>query len=105
MECNNEIQEVQILEHNLQNLLMQKQAFQIELSENSSALKEINNSGEEVYKVIGQLMIKTEKKRIKEELEKKEKIINLRIKNLEKQEISLTSQLKELREKILSSKN
>ncbi|MCK4501265.1 prefoldin subunit [Candidatus Babeliales bacterium] len=64
----NKIQEMQILEQNLQNLLMQKQAFQMELSETVSALKEIEKSSEDVYKVIGQLMIKVSKDKIKEEL-------------------------------------
>ena len=67
------IQEMQILEQNLQSLLLQKQAFQMELSETQSALKEIENSGEEVFKIIGQLMIKTDKSKIKQELLNKEK--------------------------------
>ena len=62
----NKLQEMQILEQSLQNLLMQKQAFQMELAETQSALKEIEKSGDEVFKVIGQLMIKTEKAIIKE---------------------------------------
>ena len=45
------IQEIQFLEQNLQNLLMQKQAFQMELSETQAALKELENSGEEVFKI------------------------------------------------------
>ena len=45
-EQNKKIQEMQILEQNLQNFLLQKQAFQMELSETQSALKEIENSGD-----------------------------------------------------------
>ena len=56
-----QIQEMQILEQNLQNILMQKQAFQMEITETQSALEEIENSGDEVYKIIGSLMIKSEK--------------------------------------------
>ena len=37
-ETGKKIQELQILEQNLQNLLMQKQAFQIELNEIENAL-------------------------------------------------------------------
>jgi prefoldin beta subunit len=101
MENNKRIQEMQILEHNLQNFLLQKQAFEMELLEAESALKEIDKSGEEVYKIIGQLMIKTEKDKIKEELENKRKIIGLRIKSLEKQEKSITEKLEKLREELM----
>ena len=98
---NKKIQEMQVLEQNLQNLLLQKQAFQIELSETQSALKEIENAGDEVFKIIGQLMLKTEKTKIKQELLNKEKILNLRTKTIEKQEVSLTEQLDSLREEVM----
>ena len=100
---NQEIQELQILEHNLQNILMQKQAFQMELSETEAALKEIENSGEEVFKIIGQLMIKTEKEKVKKELKDKQKILEIRTKTLEKQENLFTEQLEKLREEIMKS--
>ena len=99
------IQEMQILEQNLQSLLLQKQAFQMELSETQSALKEIENSGEEVFKIIGQLMIKTDKSKIKQELLNKEKILDLRTKTIEKQETSLTEQLDKLREEVIKTVN
>ena len=95
------IQEMQLLEQNLQNLLLQKQAFQMELSEAQSALKELENSGDEVFKIIGQLMIKTDKSKIKQELSNKEKILDLRIKNIGNQEGSLIKQLDVLREEVM----
>jgi len=99
----NKLQELQILEQKLQNSMMQKQAFQMELAETSSALKELEKSGEEVFKIIGQLMIKSEKTKIKEELLNKQKILELRIKSFEKQENSLTEQLEKLRDEITKS--
>lgn len=91
-----------MLEQNLQNLLFQKQAFQMELSETKSALKEIENSGDEVFKIIGQLMIKTDKTKMKEELSNKEKIITLRIKSIEKQETPLAKKLDDLQKEIVN---
>jgi prefoldin beta subunit len=99
------IQEMQILEQRLQNSILQKQAFQMELAETSSALKEVEKSGDEVFKIIGQLMIKTGKEKIQEELLSKQKILELRIKALEKQENSLTGQLDKLRDEITKSMN
>lgn len=99
----NDIQEMQFLEQNLQNILMQKQAFQMELTETQSALKEIEGSGDEVFKIAGQLMIKTDKKKVKEELDNKVKILGLRVKTIEKQEGSLAEKLDEFREKVMKS--
>lgn len=100
---NEDIQEIQFLEQGLQNILFQKQAFQMELSESKEALKELENSGDEVYKVIGQIMIKTEKSKIKEELLSKIKIFELRMKNLEKQEVSLTERIEKIRDDSLKA--
>jgi prefoldin beta subunit len=102
---NNEIQEMQILEQRLQNSIFQKQAFQMELAETNSAIEELEKSGDEVFKIIGQLMIKSEKSKIRNELEDKKKILDLRIKSVEKQESSLTEQLEKLREKLSNPKN
>jgi prefoldin beta subunit len=103
MSQDKKIQEMQFLEQNFQNLLLQKQAFQMEVSETQSALKEIEKSGDEVFKIIGQLMIKGDKKKIKEELESKNKILNLRVKTIEKQESSLREKLDKLQEEVMKS--
>ena len=100
---NKKIQEMQILEQNLQNLLMQKQAFQLEVSETTAALAELEKSGEEVYKIIGQLMVKTEKEDVKKELEGKKKILDLRNKTISKQEEALTEQLEKVREELMEA--
>lgn len=95
------LQELQILEQTLQNILLQKQAFHMEASEISSALDELAKAGDDVFKIIGQLMIKSDKNSIKKDLEEKKKFLELRITNLEKQENSLNSQLEKIRTQIL----
>jgi len=101
MNNDDKIQQIHLMESNLQNLFMQKQAFQMELSESQSAIKEIENSGEEIFKIIGQLMIKTDKQKTKEELSNKERILKLRIKTIEKQEDSLTEKMENLRKEVI----
>jgi len=103
-EQENKIQEMQILEQSLQNILLQKQAFEMELAENNAALNEIEKSGEEVYKIIGQLMIKKNKKEVEKELKDKEKMLDLRLKNLESQEKDFSEKSEKLREELLSPK-
>lgn len=102
MEDNKKIQEMQILEQSLQNILLQKQAFQMELSETETALKEIESSDDEVYKIIGQLMIKTKKETINSDLNEKKKILSIRLKNLDKQENSLNEQIEKIRDEVFN---
>jgi len=97
------LQELQFLEQNLQNILLQKQAFQLELSETDSALAEIKDSKGDVYKVIGDLMIKTEKAKIQEDLSKKKELLGLRVKALDNQESSLTEKTSSIRDELTSS--
>ncbi len=104
VESEKKMQEMQMMEQNLQNILLQKQAFQMELSETKAAFNEIQNSGDEVFKIIGQLMIKTEKKKINEELESKERLLDLRLKSLDKQESSLSDRLEKLRDEIIKDR-
>lgn len=97
----NKIYEMQMLEQNLQNLIYQKQAFQMELSETKTALKEVENAKEDVFKIIGQLMIKADKDKIKEDLKNKEKLMELRINSIEKQEKAISEKMDGLKEEVL----
>ena len=99
------IQEMQLIEQNLQNIILQKQGFQIELTETENAINEINKSGEEVYKIIGQLMIKSEKNSVLGELKSKQRMIELRIKAMEKQEKSFSDKLEILRNEVIKKLN
>ncbi|MFA5953873.1 MAG: prefoldin subunit beta [Candidatus Pacearchaeota archaeon] len=95
------LQEMQIIEQSLQNILLQKQAFEMELAETKSATNEIEKSGDDVYKIIGSLMIKKDKKEVKEELKNKENVLNLRLKTIEKQEKAFMEKSEKIRKEIL----
>ncbi len=92
------IQEIQFLEQGLQNILFQKQAFQMELSETKDALKELESSNGDVFKVIGQMMIKSDKSKIKNEMLAKIKIFESKMSELEKQENSLSERIEKIRD-------
>jgi len=92
-----------MLEQNLQNLLIQKQAFWLELNETEEALKEVEKSGDEIFKVICQLMVKTERSKIKEELSNKKRILDARIKSIEKQENIYTEKIENIREDLIKN--
>ena len=101
---NQNLQELQILESNLRNLVMQKQAFQMELSETKSALEEIKSSEGDVFKIAGQFLIKTDKKEVLESLEKKQKMFSLRVESIEKQESSINEKIDVLKEELIPEK-
>ncbi|SRR3990167_6944396 len=100
MDDSQKIQELGMIEQNLQSILFQKQAFEMELDETLSAIREVEKTGEEVYKVIGQIMIKTEKSRIKNELSEKKKILELRIGSIDKQNEILEKKLEKIRKEL-----
>ena len=102
MENNQELQEMQLLDQNLHNIMLQKQSFEMELSETKSAIAEIEKSGD-VFKLIGDLLIRKDKDKAKSELVDKEKILEMRIRSVEKQEEALSKRLEELREKLSKS--
>ena len=100
-ETQEKIQELQAYEQNLQGLLMQKQAFQMELTETENALSEISNSKEDIFKLIGNIMIKTSKEDLEKELAEKKKLLELRLKSIDKQENLMSEKLNSLRQDIV----
>jgi prefoldin beta subunit len=101
-ETEQQIKELQILEQNMQNILMQKQAFQAELSEVENASQELQKAGEEVYKITGNVMIKVSKTEILKDVKEKKELLSLRLKTLDNQEKSLEGASENLRKKVLS---
>jgi len=95
------IQELQLIEHNLSNLSMQKQSFMSRLMENENALNEINETKKQAYKIVGNIMIAAEKEDLKKELDSEKEILNLRIKSIEKQENKLKERTQELQKEIM----
>lgn len=99
-ELREKLQEFQILEQNLQNIFLQKQAFQVELNETQDAAKEVSSSSDEVYKIIGNIMVKAKKAELVKELEEKKDILNLRLKSLNNQEKILSEKMEKSREEL-----
>src|SRR3989344_8244067 len=83
------IEELQLLERNLQGIIIQKQSLQIEHNEISNALSELKQAKSDVYHLIGDVLIKSDKDKISLDLGKKESEFNLKISAMEKQEVLL----------------
>ncbi len=80
------IVQLQLIEQALQNITLQKQTFQTQLLEIESAMKELEKTEGPVYKIVGGIMVLSNKDELKKELQSRKEIIELRIKNLKKQE-------------------
>ena len=94
-ETQEKIQKLQLLEQNMQQFLMQKQQFQAQLVEIDSALGEVDKT-ENAYKIVGNIMVASNKEDLKKDLQSKKEVAELRLKTLEKQE----GQIKEKAEKL-----
>ena len=97
----NKIAELQLIEQTAQNILMQKQTLHTQLLEIDNALKELKNTKEKPYKIIGTVMIETNKKDLEKDLNEKKQTFSLRIKKLEKQEDQLKKNSEELQKELL----
>lgn len=95
------IQELKNYEQVFQNILIQKQAFQVELIETENALNEISKSKDDIFKLIGNIMIKADKKKTEEDLKKKKDLLLLRLRSIESQEKDLTDKTEELKKEVM----
>ncbi len=100
-ETEQKISQLQMFEQSLQNFLLQKQQFQVQLVEVDSALNELNDT-EKAYKIIGSIMVESDKSELKAELHSKKEVLELRIKTMEKQETQVRERASRLQSEILN---
>lgn len=100
-ETEEKIGRMQLMEQNIQNFLMQKQQFQAQMIEITSALDELEPA-ETAYKIIGNVMVLSNKEKLKKDLEQKKEMMELRIKSIEKQETEIKDKAKKLQQEVLS---
>src|SRR3989338_9218883 len=97
-----QIQKLQLLEQNLQNYLAQRQQFQSQMIEIDSAIAELENQTS-AYKIVGNIMVSVKKEELESDLTKKKEIIELRIKNIEKQENLIRQKAKAIQEEVMKA--
>ena len=89
-----------MLEQNLQNFLVQKQNFQMQMIEIDSALDELTKT-DKAYKIVGNLMVASKKEELEADLKNRKEMTELRIKSIEKQEKSLKERAAKLQKEVL----
>ena len=96
-----QIEQMQLFEQNAQNFLMQKQQQQTKLLEIENAYDELKKSKDQVYKIVGPVMIQSNKVDLTKELDVKKEMIELRIKSIEKQENLIKQKIQDLQKEVL----
>ncbi len=93
---------LQQLQQTLQAVLTQKQQLELELTETEQALSELEKVTDEavIYKSIGSLLVRAEKKKVTTELNERKELLDMRINVLGKQEERLRSQVNDLQVKL-----
>lgn len=96
------IQELQMMEQGFQQLMMQKNAFSMEQNETDFIIKEVEKTEGEVSRIIGnQVIIKTTKEAILEDMNNKKKLIDTRMKDINAQEKEFSEKIEAIREKVM----
>lgn len=91
------------IEENLRSILVQKQNLQIQLLEMENAISELNKTDENAFKIIGGIMLELPSEDIKNDLNSKKEIVEIKINNLEKQENNLKEESSSLQKEVLSA--
>ena len=90
----------QNLQQQQQMLLAQKENLNMQNAEAKAALEEVKKSGGKLFKVVGPVMLASEKADIEKELAEKIETSELRIKSIEKQEKIIGTSLEDIQESI-----
>ncbi len=95
--------QLQLLQQNLQQVLLQKQQLQEQLQEYEATLQELEKT-EKAYKILGKIMVLSNKEQLWKELQEKKEVVEVRYRHYAKQEEKLQQNLataqKEMLEKV-----
>ena len=96
-------QEYLLLQQQLRNILIQKEALKLQIAEIDTALNELSKYEEEyVYKLVGNVMIKKKKEEIEKELNEIKEDSQIRVNSLESIEKDLVEKIKRIEEGLKS---
>ena len=101
-EKNESLQKLQVIEQTLHTYTAQRNSYQQQLLEVENAITEVS-SAPESYRIIGNIMVKTEPQQLKTELEEKKTSLQTRIASVERQEKKLREEMQKLQDQILGA--
>jgi prefoldin beta subunit len=96
-ETQQKIRQFQEAQQQARILMGQKYQIELQLKEAKNAAEELGKPGaNDVYKAVGQILIKSEKDKLLSELKEKIEAYDVRLKTIEKQEKKLVEKMQEL---------
>lgn len=100
-EIKGDLIKLQQFQQQIQVLMIQKQNIQIQISEIENALKEIKEDAkEELYEIVGTVMIKRKPDELKVRLSEKKEVLELRLSTIDRQVNKINKSAKEIQEKL-----
>jgi prefoldin beta subunit len=101
-ETQQQIQELQMMEQQFQQLLMQKNAFSMEANDTDLIIREVEKTEDEVFRIVGnQVVIKSSKEKILEDMQKKKELIDKRMEAIDLQEKEFSEKMESTREIVM----
>ena len=96
------INQLQMMEYNMHSLSNQRQQFHNQLLEIESALSDIEGK-DTAFKIIGNIMVEMKQVDLKTSLEEKKERLQIRIKNIEKQEKGLKEKAEKIQKDVMQN--
>tara|TARA_Y100000310_G_scaffold267777_1_gene279948 strand:- start:233 stop:553 length:321 start_codon:yes stop_codon:yes gene_type:complete len=96
------INQLQLLQQNQQNIIVQKQQMDEQLTELNSALTELKSTSQ-AYKIAGKIMIATSKDKLTKELGEKKEFTEVRLQNFTKQEEKLKHEIEKVQKEVMTA--
>ncbi len=100
-ETQEKITQLQLFEQNLHNFMAQKRNFQSQMLEIDNALKEIETSNDQVYKIVGGVMLATTKEKLEKDLKERKDVLDLRMESIGKQEKSVKERAEKMQKEVM----
>jgi prefoldin beta subunit len=103
-EIQQKIQELQMMEQSFQQLLRQKNAFSMEANETDYVIGEVEKATGEISRVIaGQVVVKSSKEEVLEDMNNKKKLIETRMKSIDEEEKKFSENIESIREEVMKA--
>ena len=98
----NQLAQLQQLQQQAQAVMTQKAQIEGLIRETEAALKELEKSPDDavIYKSVGELLFKSEKPKLLEELKEKKDMMDIRLKTMAKQEERIQGRFNQLQEQL-----
>jgi prefoldin beta subunit len=95
------IMQLQMVEQQMQAVSMQKHNFQSQSLEVDNAIEELSKGEGEAYRILANVLVSAKREDLKKDLKSKKELLELRLKNLEKQETQLKEKTEKIREEVM----